>query len=132
MKAFVMRAPGGFDRLRIEERPDPGAPGPGEVRVAVHATSLNYHDLLVATGRSPAADGRVLMSDGAGVVEAVLPAAMGTLRGHRRTAAASSSACSVSATSRATRARAGTMSWTSCADWPVKGSRSCPPPARST
>lgn len=73
MKAFVMRAPGGFDRLHIEERPDPGAPGPGEVRVAVHATSLNYHDLLVATGRSPAADGRVLMSDGAGVVEAVGP-----------------------------------------------------------
>lgn len=73
MKAFVVRAPGGFDRLHIEDRPDPGEPGPGEVRVALHATSLNYHDLLVATGRSPAADGRVLMSDGAGVVEAVGP-----------------------------------------------------------
>ncbi|WP_336490594.1 zinc-dependent alcohol dehydrogenase family protein [Methylobacterium nigriterrae] len=71
MKAFVMRAPGGLDCLEIIEHSDPGAPGPGEIRVAVHATSLNYHDLLVATGQFPAADGRVLMSDGAGVVEVV-------------------------------------------------------------
>ncbi len=73
MKAFVVRAPGGLDRLEIAERPDPGAPGPGEIRVAVHATSLNYHDLLVAAGHWPSADGRILMSDGAGVVEAVGP-----------------------------------------------------------
>ncbi|MGX7706404.1 zinc-dependent alcohol dehydrogenase family protein [Methylobacterium sp. Gmos1] len=71
MKAFVVRTPGGLDRLEIAERPDPGAPGPGEIRVAVRATSLNFHDLLVASGRSPAEDGRVLMSDGAGTVEAV-------------------------------------------------------------
>ena len=37
----------------------------------MHATSLNYHDLQVADGRFPTDDGRVLMSDGAGVVEAV-------------------------------------------------------------
>ncbi|QRE76705.1 zinc-dependent alcohol dehydrogenase family protein [Methylobacterium aquaticum] len=71
MKAFVVRKPGGLDRLEIAERPDPGQPGPGEIRVAIHATSLNFHDLLVASGRSPAADGRILMSDGAGTVEAV-------------------------------------------------------------
>ncbi|WP_133123424.1 zinc-dependent alcohol dehydrogenase family protein, partial [Methylobacterium frigidaeris] len=71
MKAFVVRKPGGLDRLEIAERPDPGAPGRGEIRVAIHATSLNFHDLLVASGRSPAEDGRVLMSDGAGLVEAV-------------------------------------------------------------
>lgn len=71
MKAFVVRAPGGLDRLEIAERPDPGAPGPGEIRVAIRATSLNYHDLLVAAGHWPAADGRILMSDGAGIVEAV-------------------------------------------------------------
>ncbi|TNC14844.1 NAD(P)-dependent alcohol dehydrogenase [Methylobacterium terricola] len=71
MKAFVVRQPGGLDRLEIAERPDPGRPGPGEIRVAIHATSLNFHDLLVAGGRSPAADGRILMSDGAGIVEAV-------------------------------------------------------------
>ncbi|SFU83118.1 NADPH:quinone reductase [Methylobacterium sp. 174MFSha1.1] len=71
MKAFVVRTPGGLDRLEIAERPDPGAPGPGEIRVAIRATSLNFHDLLVASGRFPAEDGRVLMSDGAGTVEAV-------------------------------------------------------------
>ena len=64
MKAFVVRAPGGLDRLEVIERPDPGEPGLGEIRVALHATSLNYHDLLIASGRSSAADGRVLMSDG--------------------------------------------------------------------
>ena len=73
MRAFAIRSPGGLDRLEIIDRPDPGAPGPGEVRVAVRATSLNYHDLLVASGRWPAADNRIPMSDGAGVVEAVGP-----------------------------------------------------------
>lgn len=71
MKAAVVRAPGGLDRIELREIDDPGAPGPGEIRVALHATSLNFHDLLVANGAIPAADGRVLMSDGAGVVEAV-------------------------------------------------------------
>lgn len=71
MKAVVVRAPGGLDRLENVEIPDPGQPRPGEIRVALHATSLNYHDLLVAQGGIPTADRRVLMSDGAGVVEAV-------------------------------------------------------------
>lgn len=71
MKAFVVRTPGGLDRLEITELPDPGQPRRGEIRVAIHATSLNYHDLLVAKGTIPSENGRVLMSDGAGVVEAV-------------------------------------------------------------
>lgn len=71
MKAFAVRAPGGLDRLELVERPDPGEPGPNEIRVAIHATSLNYHDLLIANGGLPTADGRILMSDGAGVVDAV-------------------------------------------------------------
>ena len=71
MKAFVVRAPGGLDRLEWRDLPDPGQPGAGEIRVALHASSLNFHDLLVASGKSPTADGRVLMADGAGVVEAV-------------------------------------------------------------
>ena len=41
MKAFVVRSPGGLDRLEMVDRPDPGAPGPGEIRVAVRAPSLN-------------------------------------------------------------------------------------------
>lgn len=71
MKAVVVRHPGGLDNLHLEDLADPGAPGPGELRVAVHATSLNYHDLLVANGSIPTEDGRILMADGAGVVEAV-------------------------------------------------------------
>jgi NADPH:quinone reductase-like Zn-dependent oxidoreductase len=71
MKAAVLRAPGGLDRIEIQDIPDPGQPGPGQIRIALHATSLNYHDLLVANGNVPTADSRVLMSDGAGVVEAV-------------------------------------------------------------
>ncbi|WP_432695511.1 zinc-dependent alcohol dehydrogenase family protein [Marinobacterium sp. YM272] len=71
MKAAKLTAPGGLQNITIEEVADPGAPAPGEIRVAVRASSLNFHDLLVANGSSPTADGRVLMSDGAGVVEAV-------------------------------------------------------------
>ena len=71
MKAMVLRAPAGLDRLALEDRPDPGAPGPGAIRVALHGSSLNFHDLGVATGRMPSADGRVPLADGAGVVEAV-------------------------------------------------------------
>lgn len=71
MKAMILHAPGGLDRLRLVERPDPGVPGPGMIRVRLHATSLNYHDYGVASGRMPTEDGRIPMADGAGIVEAV-------------------------------------------------------------
>jgi NADPH:quinone reductase-like Zn-dependent oxidoreductase len=71
MKAIALRSPAGLDRLELIDMPDPGPPGPGEIRVRLHASSLNYHDYLVASGRIRTADGRVPMSDGAGVVEAV-------------------------------------------------------------
>lgn len=71
MKGIVLHAPGGLDRLERVEMPDPGAPGPGEIRVRVHASSLNYHDYGVVSGRMPTADRRIPMSDGAGIVEAV-------------------------------------------------------------
>lgn len=71
MKAMVLQAPIGLERLTLEDRPDPGAPGAGEIRVALHGSSLNFHDLGVATGRMPTADGRIPLADGAGVVEAI-------------------------------------------------------------
>jgi NADPH:quinone reductase-like Zn-dependent oxidoreductase len=71
MKAIRLRAPGGLDNLHLAEMEDPGAPGPGEIRVRLHASSLNFHDYGVATGRMPTADGRIPMADGAGEVEAV-------------------------------------------------------------
>jgi NADPH:quinone reductase-like Zn-dependent oxidoreductase len=69
MKAIVT-APGGLDALKLVDLPDPGKPGPGEIRVALHGSSINFHDYGVASGRMPS-DGRVLMADGAGVVEEV-------------------------------------------------------------
>jgi NADPH:quinone reductase-like Zn-dependent oxidoreductase len=71
MKAVRLRAPGGLDHLDLVEMDDPGAPGPGEIRVRLHANSLNYHDYAVVMGRMGASDGRIPMADGAGVVEAV-------------------------------------------------------------
>lgn len=71
MKAWIVNKPGSLDNLQLVDLADPGAPAAGEIRVALHATSLNYHDLLVATGVIPTADRRILMADGAGVVEAV-------------------------------------------------------------
>ena len=71
MKAIQLAAPGGLDRLHLIDMADPGAPGAGEIRVRLHASSLNFHDYGVASGRVRAADGRIPMSDGAGVVEAV-------------------------------------------------------------
>lgn len=71
MKGVTLRSPGGLDRLELVDMPDPGAPGPGEIRVRLHASSLNFHDYGVVSGRMPTADGRIPMSDGAGIVEAV-------------------------------------------------------------
>ncbi|PXV71805.1 NAD(P)-dependent alcohol dehydrogenase [Pantoea sp. PNA 03-3] len=71
MKAMTLKAPGGLQNIHLSDRADPGQPGKGEIRVAIKASSLNFHDLVVATGQFPTEDGRILLSDGAGVVEAV-------------------------------------------------------------
>ena len=52
----------------VEEAPPPG---PGEISVALKASSLNYHDYAVVKGMIPTAEGRIPLSDGAGVVTAV-------------------------------------------------------------
>lgn len=72
MKVIAVNQPGGLDKLSIVDREDPKA-GPGEVLVAWHATSLNYHDYLVAVGAIPVPEGRIPMSDGAGEVVEVGP-----------------------------------------------------------
>lgn len=61
---------GGLDNLKIVESPSP-EPKQGEILVRWHATSLNFHDYLVAVGGIPVAPERVPMSDGAGEVIAV-------------------------------------------------------------
>jgi NADPH:quinone reductase-like Zn-dependent oxidoreductase len=71
MKAIQLAKPGGLDRLRVVDIEGPGAPAAGDILVRIHASSLNFHDYAVVSGRIPAQDGRIPMSDGAGVVEAV-------------------------------------------------------------
>lgn len=71
MRAMIIRQPASLDRIEAVERPDPGEPGVGQIRVRLRASSLNYHDYAVAIGMAPAADGRILLCDGAGEVVAL-------------------------------------------------------------
>jgi NADPH:quinone reductase-like Zn-dependent oxidoreductase len=64
-------SPANLDTLLPATCEDPGQPGPGEIRVRLQASSLNYHDFAVVVGMIPAETGRIPMSDGAGTVEAV-------------------------------------------------------------
>lgn len=70
MKVIEVHSPGGLDRLKVTERVQP-VPKKGEVLVRWHATSLNYHDYLVALGAIPVVNGRIPMSDGAGEIVAI-------------------------------------------------------------
>lgn len=70
MKAMKLAAPGGLDNLKLADI-EPRNPGPGEIQVEIKASSLNFHDYAVVVGLLPVDDGRIPMSDGAGVVTAV-------------------------------------------------------------
>lgn len=71
MQGLRLFHPAGLERLTVVTMDDPGQPGPGQIRVRIEASSLNYHDLAVALGWLPTQDGRIPLSDGAGTVEAV-------------------------------------------------------------
>ena len=71
MKAIRLSKPGGLDQLKLKEMTAPRPPLPGEILVRLHASSLNFHDYVVATGKIKTEDGRIPLSDGAGVVEAI-------------------------------------------------------------
>ncbi len=72
MKAWQLTASTGADALRLTQLSKPH-PGPGQVLVRVRATSLNYRDLMVASGRyGPGVPLPLIpLSDGAGEVAAV-------------------------------------------------------------
>ncbi len=70
MQQIKLGTEAGLDHM-ILEPVEARAPEAGEVQVRVHASSLNYHDYLVAIGVLPTGDGRVPMSDAAGEVLAV-------------------------------------------------------------
>lgn len=67
MHAMKLAAPGGLDNLQLAEL-EPRAPGPGEIQVDIRASSLNFHDYAVVSGLLPTEDGRIPLSDGAGIV----------------------------------------------------------------
>lgn len=71
ISAIRIGAPATLESLHLDTLADPGAPGPGQIRVKLHASSLNFHDFAVVTGLLPAEAGRIPMSDGAGEVVAV-------------------------------------------------------------
>ncbi|MGN5476379.1 zinc-dependent alcohol dehydrogenase family protein [Cupriavidus basilensis] len=70
-KAIYLEPPGGLDRLTLGQT-ETREPGPGEITVRIHASSLNYHDFGVVS-RGVGAVQRIPLSDGAGVVTDVGP-----------------------------------------------------------
>ena len=72
MRAIRLNKPGGLEELELVDI-EIVEPQCGEIRVSNHASSLNFHDYVVAVGLLPVDDGRIPMSDGAGIVEAVGP-----------------------------------------------------------
>jgi len=70
MKSIQIKEGEGLGKIKIIEHEIP-VPAAGEIRVRWHATSLNYHDYMVAKGLLPTEEGRVPMSDGAGEIDAV-------------------------------------------------------------
>jgi NADPH2:quinone reductase len=67
--AIVVREAGGPEVLRLEPWAAP-EPGPGQVRVAVHAAGVNFIDVYFRTGLYPRPLPYVAGLEGAGIVEA--------------------------------------------------------------
>ncbi len=68
MRQWTIR-PGNTSEPLVQETVDVRPPGPGEVRIRVHAASLNFRDLLLLRGTYPRADQPVVpLSDGAGEI----------------------------------------------------------------
>ena len=85
MRAIVCSALAGLDGLALEQRPDPGAPGPSEVRIRIAAAGLNYADLLVTQGKYQVKHEPPFVPgfEAAGTIEAVGPQVTGFKAGDR-------------------------------------------------
>jgi NADPH2:quinone reductase len=81
-KAIVVERTGGPEALQLAER-DPGAPGPGQLRVRVAAAGVNFIDVYFRTGLYPRPLPFVAGLEGAGRVEAVGPGVGGFAPGDR-------------------------------------------------
>jgi NADPH2:quinone reductase len=82
MKAIVVSKIGGPEVLELADH-DPGAPGPGQVRVRVGAAGVNYIDVYFRSGLYPRPLPFVSGLEGAGVVEAVGPGVTSLAVGER-------------------------------------------------
>lgn len=73
MRAVVITKRGDPSVLRVQELPDPPAPGPGQLRIAVRAAGVNFADHLARVGLYPDAPKlpAVVGYEVAGTVEAV-------------------------------------------------------------
>ena len=67
MKQIQLSKPGGLENLKLTDTENPSLKD-NEVLLKVHASSLNYHDLMVALGLIPTEDKRVPLSDAAGEI----------------------------------------------------------------
>jgi len=86
MRRYAYVADGDRFLPRLHEAPDP-RPGPGEVVVRLRACSLNYRDLVLASGvRKVAVGGLTPLSDGAGEIAEIGAGVAGLTIGQRVTA----------------------------------------------
>ena len=67
MKQIQLKKPGGLDNILLCDADVP-KPKSNQIVIKIAASSLNYHDLLVALGFIPTEDGRVPLSDAAGEI----------------------------------------------------------------
>lgn len=67
MKQIQLKKPGGLDNILFCDADFP-KPKSNQIVIKIAASSLNYHDLLVALGFIPTEDGRVPLSDAAGEI----------------------------------------------------------------
>ena len=77
MKQFIVPAGGGLENLRVDDVAEPGAPGPGQVRIAMHTVGICASDVHYWTdgkiGPFVVEAPMILGHEGAGVVVEVGP-----------------------------------------------------------
>ena len=85
MRAVVITRHGGFDVLKVQERPEPAAPKSDEVAVDVRAAGVNFADTMARVGLYPDAPKvpSVVGYEVAGVVSAVGDGVSGLAVGDR-------------------------------------------------
>ncbi len=77
MRALVCAEFGGVENLRVDDWPDPGPPGEGQIRIRVAAAGVNFADLLIVAGKYQVKPPRPFVPgfEVAGAIEAVGPGA---------------------------------------------------------